>query len=198
MTDRFDPLVSLAYMPEGAKFGGFKSFIIGKAEVGHSWVEDRAAAENYAIYFRRSLHQRLSRTNVFESVSLDSDPAVLQGLPQPALLLEAKITKFDFGAGWKRYFGWFVMLESGASDFQIEGRVTELATRKLVLEFVDRRRYLGNTAFGPAPRTFNKDFVMRSTVLETAGCLVKFIQDAYNGLPPQSDRKKQRGSTLTD
>jgi len=57
------------------------------------------------------------------------------------------------------------------------------------MEFVDRRRHLGNTPFGPNPCTLNSDFVMKVTIKETATCFARLIDKAYMGLPAEEDAR---------
>ena len=181
MTDRFEPLLSLVYMPEGAEFSRYKGLIIGQVTLGERWVEEREKAQQYATYLRFMLRKRIFSTRKFDvglGVGARSSP--------PELRLQAKITRFDMGSGWKRWASFALpFFQSGASDLQVEARITDAATGGLVLEFADRRRHLGNTPWGPNPKTLKDDYVMKLTLNQTAACLARFIEDAYHGLPPE-------------
>ena len=181
MTDRFDPLLSLVYMPEGAQFARYEGLIIGQIAVGENWVEEQEKARQYATYFRCLLQKRVIDTQKFDPyypVSTRASPRLMR--------LQAKITRFDMGCGWKRWASFSLpFFQGGASDIQVEGRMTDSTTGRVLLEFADRRRHLGNTPWGPTPKTFNSDFVMKLTLDQTAACLAKFVEDAYQGLPPQ-------------
>jgi hypothetical protein len=181
MTDRFDPLLSLVYMPEGAALSPYEGLIIGQIAVGENWVEEQEKARQYAMYFRCLLQKRVLDTQKFDPyypVSARASPRLMR--------LQAKITRFDMGCGWKRWLSFALpFFQGGASDIQVEGRMTDSATGRLLLEFVDRRRHLANTPWGPNPKTLNSDFVMKLTLDQTAACLAKFIEDAYQGLPPE-------------
>ncbi len=194
MTDRFDPLLSLVYMPEGAKFADYEALIIGRMDVGRS-VKDPEKADQYATYFRWALQKRLARSQTFDFITLDPDFSPSEDSQVRMLRLESKITRLSAGSGWKRYFGWFLFLQAGASDFQIEGRFTDASSREPVMEFCDRRRHLYNTPWGPNPGTFKNERVMKITLGETAACLTEFIQQADRGLPDKLvDRKASKGA----
>ena len=183
MTDRFEPLLSLVHMPEGAELSGYDGVIIGQVAVGDAWVEEREKAQQYATYFRCLLQKRILDTQKFDPYY----PATASGSPH-LMRLHAKITRFDMGCGWKRWMSCSLpFFQGGASDIQVEGRITDSATGRLLMEFADRRRHLGNTPWGPTPKTFNSDFVMKLTLDQTAACLAKFIDEAYHGLPPEGE-----------
>jgi len=182
MTDRFDPLVSLVYAPDVSAIARYRNFIVGEVEPGMNWPGGSRQVERYAAFFRHVLQQELLRTRRFTFVSLDPQARFLT----PALVLRAKITRFSMGSGVLRYLSGllFVLQPLGATDFQIEGRISDARTGAVLLEFVDRRRHLGNTNWGPNPRTLRNDFVMKITVSQTARCLAKFIASVHAGLPP--------------
>lgn len=183
MSDQFEPLVSLVYMPQGARFVDYKTLVIGDVDVGELWVEDREAALGYATRFRTSLANRFSQRRTFEVVSLDPAAEAGPGLPGPLVRMEGKVTVFDLGSGWQRYFSyWFPPFERGASDFQIEARFRDAQSGALVMELADRRRHLGNTPFGPYWKTFKSGFVMSHTVKLTSQCLAEVVDRARNGL----------------
>ncbi len=182
MTDCFDPLVSLVYMPQEGSLSAYGNFIIGEVEAGQYWLEDPQMAARYATFFRNVLRNELVRTRRFASVTLDPQAS----FGAPALILEGTISRLDAGSGPLRYLsGLFFFLQSvAATDFQIEGRIVDRESGDLIVEFVDRRRHLGNTRWGPNPRTLDDDFAMKQTVKETAQCLARFIARAHAGLPP--------------
>lgn len=186
MTDRFEPLLSLVHMPDGAEFAGHTGVIVGRVDVGGRWVEEPATAQQYATYFSCLLQKRILAIQKFELVTRDTDFAERSGEPRGLLRLDTKITKFDLGCGWKRWASFSLLFfQCGASDIQVEGRVRDVATGALVLEFADRRRHLGNTPWGPNPKTLDSDFVMKVTLDQSAACLAKFIEEAYDGLPSE-------------
>jgi len=191
MTARFDPLLSLVYMPDGAQFSPYDGLIIGQISVGEQWVEEQEKARQYATYFRCLLQKRILDTQKFDPYYPVSTPA------SPRLMrLQAKITKFDMGSGWKRWASFsFPFFQCGASDVQVEGRMTDSTTGKVLLEFADRRRHLCNTPWGPTPKTLNSDFVMKLTLDQTAACMAKFIEDAYQGLPPEGESHDTRSDS---
>jgi hypothetical protein len=182
MTDAYDPLVSRAYMPDPEVLGRYRAAVVGPVTVGDGWVESRQEALGCATYFRMSLRDHLVRLGMFDSVTFEAQGA-LSG--PDALLVESMITKFDLGSGFGRYCsGLLGFFQSGATDLQVEGRIADARTGALLVEFVDRRRHMCNTAFGPNPRTLKKCYAMNVTVRETAECLAKFIEMACKGLPP--------------
>lgn len=199
MTGRFDPILSLVHMPQDAKFSSYDGMIIGHVSLGQHWVEDREKAQQYTTYFRCVAQKRLLRIHRFEVVALDPDFAQAQGDSSKLLLLEGKITKFDMGAGLARWLSFSLRIfNSGATDFQIEGRITDASTGDLVMEFADRRRHLGNTPWGPNPKTFNDDFVMKITIDQAAACLADFIDKAYDGLSPGEGPSEAAGEAAED
>lgn len=185
MADAYEPLVSLLYVPDATALSPYRGVVVGDIQVGNHWVESPERAHGYATFFRVMLGRELSKLNKFDFVTLDKDYKGQDGSLAGVLLLEGMITKFDMGSGLMRYMSYFLwLLQSGATDFQIEGRVTEAGSGALVLEFVDRRRHLGNTPFGPNPSNFKNGFTMRVTAKETAKCVARLMDMAYDGLQP--------------
>jgi hypothetical protein len=99
------------------------------------------------------------------------------------LLVEGKVTVFDMGNGWVRYFAGLLFLGLGATDFQVEGRVTNYGTGELVMEFVDRRRHLANTPFGPNLKNLSDHtFAMKITELYSARSLAYLLSQPVEAL----------------
>jgi hypothetical protein len=183
MVDTYEPLLSLVYMPQPPALARYPGIIIGPVEVGGEGVRSRADAIGYATYFRIVLRNELAKLREFQFVELQLADRKTSRPFQGALLLQGKITRFDAGSGLMRYLSYFLFfLEGGATDFQLEGRITEADTGRLLVEFVDRRRDLCNTAFGPNPSNFSKGFAMNVTARKTAECLAKFVSMAHEGL----------------
>lgn len=175
MTDRYDPEVSLVYMPDQNAFRGTRAILIGSLQVGQDWVESREEAIHYATYFRYVLQCELWKLKSFEFVALDTGIGADDTMSGGTLRFEGMITKFDMGSGFLRYLSPFLFMQLGATDFQIEGRITDVRSGQLVMEFVDRRRSLANTPFGPNPRNFTRGFAMKHTMKTTAECLAAFM-----------------------
>ncbi len=176
MTERFEPLASLVYFPHRAGLDGYQALAIEELEIGGELVRDAKGAKAYARLFRTLLANRLRERGVFAGVLLDPGPEFKPYEAGRALRMEGKVTVFSLGSGWKRYFSyWNPFLQGGASDFQIEARFRDAVTGEVIMELADRRRHLGNTAWGPNMRTFNAEFVMKHTVHLTARCLADFI-----------------------
>ncbi len=98
------------------------------------------------------------------------------------LRVDTTITRFYMGSGILRYFNYFLFfLPSGATDLQIEGRITRADTGALVCEFADRRRELGNTPWGPNPRNFHRNFAMTVTAAKTASAFAAFVNTVRSG-----------------
>ncbi len=183
MTDSFDPDLSLVYVPADTALGRYRGVVVGDFTVGGTQVESPELAEHYTTYLRVALACELLKMEQFEFVTLDTDPAFLPGQSlRDVLLVEGMITKFDMGSGALRYFSRFLFLGLGATDLQIEGRMVEADTGRLVVEFVDRRRHLANTPWGPNPRNFRKGFAMNVTARETAHCLAGFMEAGFDEL----------------
>ena len=164
MSEQYDPLVSLLYVPEQTAFAAYRGVIVGTVGVGDSYVESPDEAAGYTTFFRVALASELLKLHRFQFVGLDKDPASVPGGSLDGMLLvEGVITKFHMGSGALRYLSHFLMLRLGATDLQIEGRITEAGSGRLVAEFVDRRHHLCNTPFGPDPRNFRKGYGMKVT-----------------------------------
>jgi len=175
MADRYEPLVSLVYPAEPVDLSRYRAVIVGPVTLGRSWVKSRADAERYATFYRVSLLKALSALNVFDDVRFgEAEPA---GAPPTATLrIDTMITRFDMGSGILRYASFFLFfLQGSATDFQIEGRITDAGTGQTLVEFVDRRRHLGNTPWGPSPRNFKRNFAMTVTAHETAQAFAAFV-----------------------
>lgn len=184
MSEEHDPLVSLVYVPEARRLGEYDGVVIGDVGVGETWVESKEEASGYARLFRIVLQKELRKLDRFGFVTLDAESYYASPEHGPALLMEGLITRFDTGSGWKRYFSYYLwFLQSGATDFQIEGRLVDAESGELVMEFVDRRRGIYNTAFGPYHRTFQDKFAMCLTARDTAQCLAAFMGEGYEGIP---------------
>ncbi|MDP6439322.1 MAG: hypothetical protein QGH74_06790 [Candidatus Brocadiia bacterium] len=189
MTKRFDPLASLVYLPPDAGLDGYQALAINELEIGKGWARDAKAAKAYARLFRTLFANRLLERHVFRAVLLDPGPEFTPYESGRVLRMEGKVTVFSLGNGWKRYFSfWCPFLQGGATDFQIEARFRDAVTGEVVMEFADRRRHLGNTAWGPNMRTFSGEFVMKHTVQLTARSLADFIAEGPVGesLPPKA------------
>jgi hypothetical protein len=179
MTEEYDPLVSLVYLPEGVSLADYRAVVVGDFAAGVGWVEDREVAEAYGDFFRLVLKSELQQLDRFDVVTLRrDDPALNLVAADDVIEVEGMVTRFDFGCGWKRYFSFYLFfLDGGATDLQIEGRIRELGSHRLVAEFVDRRRHLANTPFGPNPHTFKDAFAMKVTAHATAECFASFLAD---------------------
>jgi len=198
MSDRCEPVLSLVYVAPDAKFADYKAFVVGNVTVGQHWIENAETARRYATLFRNLFYLHLQKKNRFTYVV--TDPEFKHTTPM--LRLEAKVTIFDSGSAICRFLTpfYFFLQGAGASDFQLEGRIYDTSTDKVLMEFVDRRRFIGNTPWGPNPATLKEDFVMKQTVLATAEALAVFLDKACEGsLPDLSGEKtdskaKQNGS----
>jgi len=185
MTDSYDPLCSLVYMPPNASLEGYRHILVGEIQVGKLFVESPQTAAGYATVLRTELCRQLAALGTFDTVGMAANPQAIAPQPHGSLLLEGMITRFSMGSGLLRYLSWFLpFLQSSATDLQFEGRIVEADTHRLVLEFVDRRRHLGNTPWGPNPQNFHKGFAMRVTTLEMAKCLAMLVKNLYAQGPP--------------
>lgn len=179
MTRDYDPLASLVYMPTKGILGEYDALVIDEFSVGEQWVRDPERARAYGTQLRTLLANSLTSRCAFPEVLLSDEPGLLPRDGARALRMSGKITVFSMGSGWRRYFSyWYVFLQGGATDFQIEARLCDMSTGAMVMEFGDRRRHLGNTPWGPYIKTFNSDFVMKCTIKLTAYSLAEFLRDA--------------------
>lgn len=187
MVAEYEPLVSLVRVPEQTDLSAYRGVVIGPIEVGEEWVESRPEAISYATFMRVVLRNELAKLERFQFVEFDSLSDDADETLAGALRIDGKITKFDMGSGFMRYMSYFLwFLQSGATDLQIEGRITEADTGDVLVEFADRRRHLGNTPYGPNPANFRHGFAMHVTAKQAATCLARFIDAACEGLPATS------------
>ncbi|NLW50392.1 MAG: hypothetical protein GXY85_06055 [Candidatus Brocadiaceae bacterium] len=186
MSAAHEPLLSLVYVPRSVNLRDYRGIVIGEVGVGRHWVETPDAARQYAQLFRVLLRRELLEQNRFHFVSMDPDDPRIDAVPgkNDVLLFEGMITRLDEGSGVLRYLSFFLwFLQAGATDLQIEGRILEAESGRLVVEFVDRRRHLCNTPFGPNPKTIRDGYAMHVTAHLTAEALAEFIARGWNGLP---------------
>ncbi len=179
MTDHYDPMVSLVYSSGEHTLDEYHTLYIDGFEVQRGdLVEDYKKARHEGLRLRYTIIDELrQREDVFRTVTADDRYA---SIDKPGLLvMKPKITVYETGSGWKRYF----YMSSGASDFQFECKLVDAATGETVMELVDRRRFLGNTPWGPNPDALEDQFVMDLTLKQTAVSLANFLQKAYHGLP---------------
>ncbi|MGD2176063.1 MAG: hypothetical protein PVJ27_11715 [Candidatus Brocadiaceae bacterium] len=182
MSDAHEPLVSLVYEPESTHLSRYRGVIVGDFAVGQEWIESRQKAFGYAALFRVLLQRELTAQEGFEFATLDKERPPQAQDSGGIIRLEGMVTRFDQGSGLMRYLSFFLFfLQSGATDFQVEGRLTDDATGRLLLEFVDRRRGIYNTPFGPNPRTLREGFAMNYTVRDAAASLAAFIGETCEG-----------------
>ena len=179
MTDHYDPTVSLVYSSGTHTLDEYHTLYIADFEAEKSdLVESYKDARHRGLQLRYTIIDELrERDDTFRTITADDRYASSQD--PGVLVMKPKITIYRTGSGWKRYF----FIPSGASDFQIECRLVDAATGETVMVLADRRRFLGNTPWGPNPDTFNDKFVMNLTLKETAVCLADFLTNAYHGLP---------------
>lgn len=173
MSDAMDPVLSLVHIPPHVSLPRYKSCVVGNFAVGEEWIDNRVYAQRYATYLRMLLVRALEEEGHFEKVTLNPH----EDVPQPSLRIEGMATVFRTGSGTQRFFSYFLpfLQSGGATDFQVEGRIYDMNTGQLLMEFVDRRRHLGNTPWLPNPKTFSDKFVMKHTVWETARSIASVL-----------------------
>ncbi len=200
MTAEHEPLVSLVYAPGELSVRRCRGVVVGDFSVGEGWVEPSREALGYTTFLRVLLHRELSALGVFQFVTLDEETGPQSRDAHKVLRLEGKVTRFNQGSGLLRYLSCLVpFMELGATDFQVEGRLTEESTGDLVLEFVDRRRGMYNTPFGPNPRNLRDGFAMKHTIRDTAGSLAAFLGEACEEQPAQKTAEaEQTGKPLPE
>ena len=177
MTNEYDPKVSLVYSSGEHTLDEYQTLYIDNFQVqSGDLVKKYKEARLYGLRLRYTLKEEISERNVFQTVSVNEQ---YRNTDRSGVLrMEPEITIYNKGSGWQRFFFW-----TGATDFQIECRLVDAATGDVVMELVDRRRFLAHTPWGPNPDTFYDDYVMRLTLKETAVCLADFLKNAQDGLP---------------
>jgi hypothetical protein len=192
MEDR-DPLVSLLYLPRPDEVQHADTIVIGDIGVGGPAVEDPDVAVYYANLYRIMLSNELKEQAGpyrFADVLLARPVGGRRPRTPGTLVLDGQVTVFDMGSGLARFLGGLLFLQTGATDLQVEGRLTDLATGRTVMEFADRRRHLGNTAFGPNPKNLtDHTFAMKITALYSARSLAMLLVDPQKALAMVTDEK---------
>ncbi len=172
MSDQYDPPVSLVLLKPGADLGSYTDIVVGEFTTGREWVRDAEMASQYAgIFFRKVLARELVESGHFYVLF---GPEYRAGYP--TAVIEGKITVFDTGSGLGRFLSpYLFFLQSAATDLQVEGRLRDAQSGDIVLEFADRRRFLGRTPWGPTFQTLNDDWAMKQTCMLTAGALADLL-----------------------
>ncbi len=173
MSEEYDPPVSLVKINPEAHLRMYKNVVVGKFEVGEGWVKDTEKASHLAgTYFRQVLARELLESGSFY-VSLDPEFTA----ETPTAVFEGKLTVFDPGSGSGRFLSYvFFFLQSvSAVDLQVEGRIRDARTEEVLVDFADRRKFLGHTPWGPTPNTLNDDWAMKQTCILTARALANLL-----------------------
>jgi hypothetical protein len=182
MSDKYEPMVSLVYSPIPLDLKSYRGVVVGPVKLGGAWVDSQEDAARYATFYRICLLKELTALKTFQKVSLTEDPQEWAGSLRGVLRVDTTITRFYMGSGFLRYINYFLFfLPSGATDLQIEGHIREADSGKLVCEFADRRRELGNTPWGPNPRNFRHGFAMTVTAAKTAAAFAAFVSTVRDG-----------------
>ncbi|MFO8008068.1 MAG: hypothetical protein R6V05_10065 [Candidatus Brocadiia bacterium] len=194
MEDLYEPLLSLAYIPHETDLSRYDGVIVGDLAIGEQWIEERPQAMAYAVLLRLLLRRELESSEQFAAVASGRQSSAYLNRPGRWLRLEGMVTGCELGSGLMRYFSYYLLfLQSGATDFQVEGRILDDSTGEMLVEFADRRRGLYNTPWGPNPKTLRGEFAMTATVRDTARSIVAFLGQAREGLPatPAQDEQTQ-------
>jgi len=182
MSEENDPLVSLVYLPDPHAFKHCAGITVGEITMGEGAAAACEDPDRYTMLMRALLVIRLTDCERFDTVGLDTgEPRPPHG-ERPLYRLEGMITRFNHGSGWRRYWSWFVFASGGATDVQFEGCIRNVDSGELVMEFADRRRFVGHTPWGPDPRTNGGEFAMNMTMQQMAAGFAHFIETAHDGL----------------
>jgi len=183
MTDRYDPPISLVRVNSDFELSSYTHLVIGEFTAGGDGIYDLETANHYAgTYFRqvmageftRKLFEReLFGTPLFYKVELDPDFRS----DSHTAVIEGKFTIFDPGSPGPRYLSayLFFLQPIAAVDLQVEGRIRDANCGTTILEFADRRRFLGHTPWGPSHKTLNEEWAKKQTCLLTARSLVNLV-----------------------
>jgi len=183
MSEEYRPQLSRVTLHDSGKITEYPIIYIEELTWNKGLVQNEDFARDCSIYIRERLYIELARTGTFLIVSCNPKCIEKQSEGYRVLSLKQKITRADYGAGWKRYFQAFIpflMLSwPGATDLQVEGRLYDGSSDIVILDFAARERTLGNTIIGPSPHTFKKEYVMRMTGRNFCVNFAGFIKDLW-------------------
>lgn len=139
---------------------------------------DKQAAELMAAHLHANLVKELQAAGIFQFVT--SDP-FFAAKRREYITLETRITEINSGDPERRYRPGF---GAGATTIQIEGKLIENRTCRLLVEFADRRNHPGDALWVGRRNSANSDYLL---ALDTNGILrgvVKlFIYLREEGMP---------------
>ncbi|MEN6625879.1 MAG: hypothetical protein ABFD69_06610 [Candidatus Sumerlaeia bacterium] len=147
--------------------------------------------------FQEQLEKRVAdemwRTRVFSDVSETSETWPIL---HPDLRLEIAITGWDKGNGFIRYIlpGFispiFRLAGTGPTRMQLEGRLVDVKTRTIVLQFTEARIHPGGPALGLSFRPFNSALLIAEDTVTTIHTLAEKVHDIA-GVPGKMRKEKE-------
>jgi hypothetical protein len=196
MTDEYEPALSLVYIVPGASLDTYDAIVVGTVEPGEHWIPDPEMVTGYCTFFRHTLARELVERADFQHISLDPE---YEG-DYKTLEITAKITLFKTGSGIMRFLSPILpfLQKAGATDMQIEGRIYDQGTGEVLVEFVDRRRMLGNTPWGPTWKTMDDEWVMKQTLWGSARSIAHFIAGTDDEVNPPGEAPARSGEATPE
>jgi hypothetical protein len=173
MSAVYEPGVSLVYVsPEAKKLGEYDTLVIRRVDMSRIWVERNEKTDVYRPFVAEQIGTALAKDQVFAKVV--TDPAYLNVArpEEKVLVMDAVITRLESGNGTARFF-----LQTGATDFQIEGRVRDAATGRTVVEFVERCREIDKNPSQPSAKTLDADYALKRTIRKVATSVSRLLLD---------------------
>jgi len=143
---------------------------------------DHAIATQLAAELHARLVAELQGAGIFQFVS--SDPFFAAPRHQ-ALTLETRITEIDSGDPQKRYRPGF---GAGATQLQIEGKLTENRTCRTLIEFADRRVHPGDALWVGRRNSADPNYLMGLDMRGVMRGVVKLFIYLREEGPPNDQR----------
>jgi len=192
MSSNYEPKVSLVYLSPDAVLGNYKTLVISPVKVSGIWVEQDEKMELFRPYINEQLRDSIMKGKAFKNVVVDPQYIKVSDPAEKIIVLETVVTKLQRGNGTARYF-----LQLGATDFQIEGRLVDARTQRVLMEFAERRRSLGESPLEPSVKTFNSEYTLKETIKTVTENLSGLLRELTGSPAPTAKKTGKTEDTAT-
>ncbi|MCX7017449.1 MAG: DUF4410 domain-containing protein [bacterium] len=130
---------------------------------------DRGNAMRLGAAFRTVLERQLRGAGIFEFVSTDP---YFRTVRDGALILELRVTQINAGFGLARVL---VGFGAGATEIQLEGRLIEPKSCRILMEFADRRLHPGSSLIAGPVASNDPEYLIGIDMKQMLQGLVKLF-----------------------